>query len=163
ELAAASPGELDCAAFPKLEWVVSLRGKPQAGALSWGQFLARGDVMSDVELTAAGAQLKPSDAINIQYTSGPTGCPKGATRSHRNIPLNGFYAGQSQNLGPADRVCLPVPLYHCFGCVLGSLCCVVHGAAMIFPCEGFQPGATLAAIEQERATAIYGVPTMFIA
>ena len=83
--------------------------------------------------------------------------------SHRNILLNGFYAGECQNLSHRDRVCMPVPLYHCFGCVLGTLCCMVHGAAMVFPAEGFQPGATLAAIEQERCTALYGVPTMFIA
>jgi fatty-acyl-CoA synthase len=105
----------------------------------------------------------PQDAINIQYTSGTTGRPKGAMLSHRNILLNAFYAGESQRLDHTDRVCVPVPLYHCFGCVLGSLCCVVHGATMVFPAESFQPGATLAAIEQQRCTALYGVPTMFIA
>ena len=119
--------------------------------------------MPQAALDAVAANLGPGDATNIQYTSGTTGNPKGAMLSHRNILLNGFYAGQSQRLDHSDRVCLPVPLYHCFGCVLGSLCCMVHGAAMVFPAEGFQPGATLAAIEQERCTAIYGVPTMFIA
>ncbi|MFO0918658.1 MAG: AMP-binding protein [Planctomycetaceae bacterium] len=104
------------------------------------------------------------DAINIQYTSGTTGHPKGATLSHRNILFNGYYSGACQRLTAEDRVCLPVPLYHCFGCVLGTLCCLVHGSAMIFPCEGFDAGSAFsAAIEQEQATAIYGVPTMFIA
>ena len=114
-------------------------------------------------LDEVAAGLSPHDPINIQYTSGTTGNPKGAMLSHRNILLNAFYAGECQRLDHTDRICLPVPLYHCFGCVLGTLCCVVHGAAMVFPAEGFQPGATLAAIEQERCTAIYGVPTMFIA
>src|SRR6201999_2200533 len=111
--------------------------------------------LEDVE-----AGLSPHDPINIQYTSGTTGNPKGAMLSHRNILLNGYYAGDSQKLDQNDRVCLPVPLDHCFGCLLGTLCCVVHGSAMIFPAESFQPCPTLAAIEQERCTAIYGVPTM---
>ena len=114
-------------------------------------------------LDEVAAGLSPHDPINIQYTSGTTGNPKGAMLSHRNILLNAFYAGECQRLDHTDRICLPVPLYHCFGCVLGTLCCVVHGSAMVFPAESFQPGATLAAIEQERCTALYGVPTMFIA
>ncbi len=132
--------------------------------LSWDELLA------SIGRRAARAGSKkwrpdssPHDAINIQYTSGTTGNPKGAMLSHRNILLNAFYAGECQRLDHTDRICLPVPLYHCFGCVLGTLCCVVHGSAMVFPAEGFQPGATLAAIEQERCTAVYGVPTMFIA
>jgi len=109
------------------------------------------------------AKLGPHDPINIQYTSGTTGNPKGAMLSHRNILLNAFYGGVNQRLEPTDRICLPVPLYHCFGCVLGTLCCLTHGSAMVFPAECFQPETTLAAIEHERCTAIYGVPTMFIA
>jgi fatty-acyl-CoA synthase len=109
------------------------------------------------------ARLDPRDPINIQYTSGTTGQPKGAMLSHRNMLLNAYYAGERQRLGPSDRVCLPVPLYHCFGCVLGSLCCAVYGATMVFPSESFVAEATLAAIQNERCTAIYGVPTMFIA
>ncbi len=163
DLAAATPGELRSETFPKLQWVVSLRGERLPGALTWDELLARADDVPHSRLDEVAAGLSPRDPINIQYTSGTTGCPKGAMLSHRNILLNAFYAGENQRLNHTDRVCLPVPLYHCFGCVLGTLCCVAHGAAMVFPAEGFQPGATLAAIEQERCTAVYGVPTMFIA
>jgi fatty-acyl-CoA synthase len=163
ELAAAAPGTLRSEAFPKLQWVVSLRGQALPGALSWSELLARADSMPKNRLDEVASGLSPHDAINIQYTSGTTGSPKGAMLSHRNILLNAFYAGQCQRLDHTDRICLPVPLYHCFGCVLGTLCSVVHGSAMVFPTESFQPEATLAAIEHERCTAIYGVPTMFIA
>lgn len=163
ELASSVPGELKSAEFPKLQWVVSLRGSRPAGALSWHDLRARADNVSDGRVEEVAGSLSPSDAINIQYTSGTTGQPKGAMLSHRNLLLNAFYAGDFQRITSADRICIPVPLYHCFGCVLGTLCCVVHGSAMIFPAEAFQAGATLAAIEQERCTAIYGVPTMFIA
>lgn len=162
ELAAAATGELHSNSFPKLKWVISLRGERPSGALSWENLMALGDETPQDDLDEAAAKLKPCDAINIQYTSGTTGSPKGATLSHHNLLLNAFYAGQCQRIGHQDRICIPVPLYHCFGCVLGTLCCVVHGSAMVFPTENFQPGATLAAIEQHRCTAIYGVPTMFI-
>jgi fatty-acyl-CoA synthase len=163
ELAASPLGAVCSATFPKLKWVISLRGQAPAGSLDWPDFLARANEVPPNKLAEVAATLSAYDPINIQYTSGTTGNPKGAMLSHRNILLNGYYAGESQALGPNDRVCLPVPLYHCFGCVLGTLCCVVHGATMVFPAESFQPGATLAAIEQERCTALYGVPTMFIA
>ena len=163
ELAGAAPGELLSEAFPKLKCVVSLRGDAPPGMLSWEEFLDRSDEVPQQRLDEVAAGLSPHDPINMQYTSGTTGRPKGAMLSHRNILLNAFYAGENQRFDHTDRVCLPVPLYHCFGCVLGSLCCVVHGSAMVFPAEGFQPGATLAAIEHERCTALYGVPTMFIA
>jgi fatty-acyl-CoA synthase len=163
ELASSVPGELKSAEFPKLQWVVSLRGNRPAGALSWNDLRARADNVSDGRVEEVAGSLSPSDAVNIQYTSGTTGQPKGAMLSHRNLLLNAFYAGDFQRITPADRICIPVPLYHCFGCVLGTLCCAVHGSAMIFPAEAFQAGPTLAAIEQERCTAIYGVPTMFIA
>ena len=163
ELASAAPGELRSEAFPKLSWVISLRGATPAGALSWSELLERAESVPQSRLEEFAAELSPHDPINIQYTSGTTGNPKGAMLSHRNIQLNGFYAGDCQRLTEKDRVCLPVPLYHCFGCVLGTLCCVAHGSAMVFPAESFNPGATLAAIEQERCTALYGVPTMFIA
>jgi len=163
EVAAAAPGELRSETFPKLQWVVSLRGDPPPGVLSWDELLARAEGVPQDRLEEAVAGLSPQEAINIQYTSGTTGRPKGAMLSHRNILLNAFYAGECQRLDSQDRICLPVPLYHCFGCVLGTLCCVVHGSAMVFPAECFQPDATLAAVEQERCTALYGVPTMFIA
>ncbi len=162
-LATAAPGKLSSEAFPKLQWVVSLRGETPPGALSWDEFLQRADDVKPSRLDEVAGALSPNDPINIQYTSGTTGCPKGAMLSHRNILLNAFYAGECQRLNSQDRICIPVPLYHCFGCVLGTLCAVAHGSAMIFPAESFNPCATLSAIEQERCTAVYGVPTMFIA
>ncbi|HEX5472809.1 MAG TPA: AMP-binding protein, partial [Lacipirellulaceae bacterium] len=163
ELASAIPGQLPSEAFPKLKWVVSLRGSTPPGMISWSELLSHGKEVSRDQMDEVAVQLSPNDPINIQYTSGTTGSPKGATLSHRNILLNAFYAGDCQQLDETDRVCLPVPLYHCFGCVLGTLCCVVHGSTMVFPAESFNPGPTLAAIEKEQCTAIYGVPTMFIA
>jgi fatty-acyl-CoA synthase len=163
ELADAAPGNLQSDTFPKLQFVLSLRGASQRGMLSWSELIARAERVSQERLAEVASSLHPLEPINIQYTSGTTGRPKGAMLSHRNILLNAFYAGQFQRLDHTDRICLPVPLYHCFGCVLGTLCCVVHGSAMVFPAECFQPAATLAAIEQERCTATYGVPTMFIA
>lgn len=163
ELATTPPGQLESEAFPLLKWIVSLRGDPLPGALSWDEFLQKADETSVAKLDEVAGTLSPRDPINIQYTSGTTGNPKGAMLSHRNILLNGYYAGASQLLTHHDRVCITVPLYHCFGCVLGTLACVAHGSAMVFPAESFQPGATLAAIEKERCTAVYGVPTMFIA
>lgn len=109
------------------------------------------------------AQLDNRDPINIQYTSGTTGFPKGATLSHRNILNNGYFVTELINLGPEDRLCIPVPFYHCFGMVMGNLGCTTHGTTMVIPAPGFDPGLTLAAIEQERCTGVYGVPTMFIA
>jgi fatty-acyl-CoA synthase len=163
ELSATAPGELQSETFPRLQWVISLRGEAPPGVLKWNELLARSEDVPHDALDELAAKLGPHDPINIQYTSGTTGCPKGAMLSHRNILLNGYYAGESQKLDHTDRICLPVPLYHCFGCVLGTLCSIVHGSAMIFPAESFEPAATLAAIEQEHCTAVYGVPTMFIA
>jgi fatty-acyl-CoA synthase len=162
ELAAAPPGQLRSTEFPRLRAVVAISGAPPKGALAWNDVQARG-AASRVDITALGSSLKPTDPINIQYTSGTTGFPKAATLSHRNLLLNAFYVGQCQRLTAEDRICIPVPFYHCFGCVLGNMCAIVHGAAMVVPAESFDPRATLDAIERERATAIYGVPTMFIA
>src|SRR5690242_13974084 len=108
-------------------------------------------------------QLAPTDAINIQYTSGTTGAPKGATLSHRNILTNGFLVGEACRYTPEDRVCIPVPFYHCFGMVMGNLGALTHAATMVIPAPAFDPAATLAAVAQERCTSLYGVPTMFIA
>ena len=163
ELATSQPGELASKSFPHLKWAISLRGERPSGMLSWNDLLARADSVSPDELTDVEKLLDAGQPINIQYTSGTTGHPKGATLSHRNIVLNAWYAGVCQQFTHLDRICVPVPLYHCFGCVLGSLCSVVHGAAMVFPAEHFDPAATLRAIHEERCTSIYGVPTMFIA
>lgn len=163
ELAAAEPGTLASPQFPKLRWVVSLKGAPPAGAISFREMCRRGQTSSVADLAEGQARLSPSDAINIQYTSGTTGFPKAAMLAHRNLLLNAYYVGECQRFGPDDRICIPVPFYHCFGCVLGTIGAVVHGAAIVVPAESFHPLATLDAIELERATAIYGVPTMFIA
>lgn len=163
ELAAAAPGDLASSRFPKLQSVVALHGATPAGALAWEEMLARGDGLGASALERAAEACRPEDPINIQYTSGTTGFPKAATLSHRNLLYNAFYVGECQRLTARDRVCIPVPFYHCFGCVLGTLCAAVHGAAMVVPGESFHPGDTLEAVERERATALYGVPTMFIA
>jgi fatty-acyl-CoA synthase len=147
--------------FPTLRSVVALKGETPRGAISWEAMLAGADAATD--LVALGEQLTPTDPINIQYTSGTTGFPKAATLSHRNLLYNAFYVGACQRLSERDRICIPVPFYHCFGCVLANMCSIVYGSAMIAPAESFDPGATLAAIEKERATVLYGVPTMFIA
>jgi fatty-acyl-CoA synthase len=163
ELGTAAPGRLRSETLPKLQWVVSLRGNSPPGMLPWNELLERSTEVPQHRLDEVAAGLTPRDAVSVQYTSGTTGDPKGAMLSHRNILLNAFYAGENQRLSHMDRICLPVPLYHCFGCVLGTLCCAVYGSAMVFPAESFQPGATLATIEHERCTVIYGVPTMFLA
>lgn len=129
----------------------------------WTQMLDIGASVTDADMAARRAELRPDDAINIQYTSGTTGFPKGATLSHRNILNNGFFIGEACGYNSGDRVCIPVPFYHCFGMVLGNLACTTHGAAMVIPAAGFDPAATLRACESERCTSLYGVPTMFIA
>jgi fatty-acyl-CoA synthase len=163
ELDNALPGDLQAEQFPRLKWIVRLRGDELRGSISWTEMCRLGEQLKPDAVEAATADLKPGDAINIQYTSGTTGFPKAATLSHRNLLLNTFYVGGCLKLTNRDRICIPVPFYHCFGCVLGTICAVVHGAAMVIPAESFDPVATLTAIEQERATALYGVPTMFIA
>ncbi len=161
ELRSGKPGAWNSSEFPCLRHVVVLKGDRQRlpGAQTWDEMLQAGAA------TAAQPreELACHDPINIQYTSGTTGFPKAATLSHRNLLLNAYYVGGCQKLSSDDRICIPVPFYHCFGCVLGTLCAAVYGAAMIIPGEYFQAGDTLAAIEQEQATVIYGVPTMFIA
>ncbi|MDE0580141.1 MAG: AMP-binding protein [bacterium] len=129
----------------------------------WDELLAGGAAVSSDRLVKRAAGLRPDDPINIQYTSGTTGFPKGATLSHRNILNNGFFVGEACGYTPADRVCIPVPFYHCFGMVLGNLACTTHGAAMVVPSAGFDAAAALRTCEQERCTSLYGVPTMFIA
>jgi fatty-acyl-CoA synthase len=163
ELASAAPGRFAIEQFPRLRWVVRLRGGDLPGSISWEEMCRRGGEIDADAVRAAAAGLRPSEAINIQYTSGTTGFPKAAILSHRNLLLNTFYVGECLKLTDRDRICIPVPFYHCFGCVLGTICAVVHGATMVVPAESFDPAATLSAIERERATTLYGVPTMFIA
>ena len=142
---------------PGLEQVVVI------GDDSWGDLLGRADEVSPERLTMVQADLEPGDPINIQYTSGTTGFPKGATLSHRNILNNGYLVGQGCRYTEQDRICIPVPFYHCFGMVMGNLAATTHGACMVIPAPGFDAALTLAAVAEERCTSLYGVPTMFIA
>lgn len=163
ELRFAQAGALQAARVPSLRHVMSLGPSPRPG---WQLFTSASRNVGEgerAELERVGETLSNRDAINIQFTSGTTGLPKGATLSHRNILNNGFFVGRSIGLRRGDRLCIPVPLYHCFGMVLGNLACLTHGATMVFPSAGFEPARVLEAIEQERCTALYGVPTMFIA
>ncbi|HEX4216455.1 MAG TPA: AMP-binding protein [Candidatus Dormibacteraeota bacterium] len=129
----------------------------------WDSLLDDSARVPDQRLTELEGSLQFDDPINIQYTSGTTGFPKGATLSHHNILNNGFFIGEKLHLTPDDRVCIPVPFYHCFGMVLGNLACTTHGACMVVPAESFDPISSLRTVEEERCTALYGVPTMFIA
>ncbi|MDR3661243.1 MAG: AMP-binding protein [Mycobacterium sp.] len=129
----------------------------------WQRLRSDADGVPAELLTDSQCRLHPDDPVNIQYTSGTTGFPKGATLSHRNILNNGFFVTEGIGLMPGERLCLPVPFYHCFGMVMGTLGCTTHGATVVIPAPGFDPGATLAAIESERCAGVYGVPTMFIA
>ncbi|MBT9256225.1 AMP-binding protein [Phycicoccus sp. MAQZ13P-2] len=142
---------------PALEQVVVI------GRDSWDALLAGADDVSPERLTMAQRDLDPSEPINIQYTSGTTGFPKGATLSHHNILNNGYLVGELCRYTEADRICIPVPFYHCFGMVMGNLAALTHGACMVIPAPGFDPALTLAAVSEERCTSLYGVPTMFIA
>jgi fatty-acyl-CoA synthase len=163
ELAGCAPGALSAAACPKLRWVVSIQSARRAGMLNWEEFRQRGAQVSDADLNRREAELSAGDVVNIQYTSGTTGFPKGAMLTHRNLLMNAYYVGQRLAFTDRDRLCIPVPFYHCFGCVMGTLLCPLFGAAMVVPAEAFDPLATLQAIQDERCTAVYGVPTMFIA
>ena len=164
ELATCAPGALKAARMPALEMVIRLGDKRTPGMLNYTDVLERGRAVLDVAaLDALGAGLSCHDAINIQFTSGTTGNPKGATLTHHNVVNNARFIAQAMNLSEADSLCIPVPLYHCFGMVLAVLACVSAGAAMVFPGESFDPVATLEAASQEQCTALHGVPTMFIA
>lgn len=163
ELAGSMPGELNSREFPRLRWVVGLTDRKPRGGITWSDLPHMAKAVPCERLDRITAALRPEQAINIQYTSGTTGFPKAATLSHRNLLLNGYHVGMCQRFTCEDRLCIPVPFYHCFGCVLGTICSVVHGVTMIIPAESFNADATLEALERERATAVYGVPTMFIA
>lgn len=149
--------------FPRLRHVVSIKPQKRDGMRNWDEFLSLSSGVATADLKRRCSELQADDVVNIQYTSGTTGFPKGAMLSHRNLLLNVFYVGQRMAFTENDRLCIPVPFYHCFGCVLATLLCVVHGSAMVVPAESFDPLASLEAIQNERCTALYGVPTMFIA
>jgi len=157
------PGKLQAKRLPALTTLIRLGGGETRGFLRFDDVLAMGGERHRGALAELAARLQFDDPINIQFTSGTTGSPKGATLTHHNILNNGYFIGEALRLTDRDRVCIPVPLYHCFGMVLGNLACIAHGAAMVYPSEGFDPLATLEAVEAERCTALYGVPTMFIA
>jgi fatty-acyl-CoA synthase len=164
ELAMHAPGALQAARVPSLRMVVSMAQTPPRGMLGFADVMARGRAVCDpAALDAIGATLASGDPINIQFTSGTTGSPKGATLTHRNVVNNARSIASVMKLTEADSLCIPVPLYHCFGMVLAVLACVSAGTAMVFPGEAFDARATLAAVAAERCTALHGVPTMFIA
>jgi fatty-acyl-CoA synthase len=163
ELAGAALGRLGSSRLPSLRTVVRLGDAATPGMLNFGALLRLAGPAQQARLAAISAGLEPGDAINIQFTSGTTGQPKGATLTHHNIVNNARFVAQCMRLGAADRLCVPVPLYHCFGMVLAVLAAVSAGAALVFPSEGFDAAATLGAVARERCTALHGVPTMFIA
>jgi len=162
ELRVQERGRLASARFPYLKRVFFLGLEKHRGMYSIPEILAMSAMTGDGDYRARQAALDPHDVVNMQYTSGTTGFPKGVMLTHYNIGNNGYWIGANQHFGPQDRVCLPVPLFHCFGCVLGVLAAVNHGATLVIM-EGFDPVAAMTAVEQERCTALYGVPTMFIA
>ncbi len=144
----------DCRALERVVFI---------GTPDWAGLLAEGEGLPEDAVAARMATLDHNDPINIQYTSGTTGFPKGATLSHRNILNNGFFTTETIEFTERDRLCIPVPFYHCFGMVMGNLGCTTHGATMVIPAPGFDPAVTLKAVQDERCTGLYGVPTMFIA
>jgi fatty-acyl-CoA synthase len=163
EIDAAQPGRLQSKGLPKLEFVIRLGADKSPGMLNFDEVAKLATAGERAELMAFEATLQFDDPINIQFTSGTTGAPKGATLTHHNILNNGYFIGEAMRLTPEDRLCIPVPYYHCFGMVLGNLACVTHGSCMVSPSEGFDPVATLEAVQAERCTGLHGVPTMFIA
>ena len=163
ELESCEPGRLNAARLPTLESVIVTGAEPGPGAFTFDAVRDLGDPAQQLRLQAIDGSLSPDDAINVQFTSGTTGAPKGATLTHHNVVNNARFVTDRIRLTDADRLCIPVPLYHCFGMAMGVLGAVSKGAAMIFPGEAFEPRATLQALSGERCSAVYGVPTMFVA
>ena len=159
----AEPGKIDSKAMPLLKNIILIGDENKPGMFSWKDFMELGEKITDAELAERGDDCDFDEVINIQYTSGTTGMPKGASLTHHNILNNGYFVGQTMHFTEKDRLCIPVPFYHCFGMVLSNLACVTHGAAMIIPGEYFDPLTVLEAVEKEKCTALHGVPTMFIA
>jgi len=163
EIRDAAPSQLRSEKLPQLRHVIRLGSEKTPGMLNFDDLMAEPRADQLAQLATLGAALQFDDPVNIQFTSGTTGSPKGATLTHHNILNNGFFIGEAMKLTHIDRLCIPVPLYHCFGMVLGNLACVTHGAAMVFPGEGFEPKSVLETVQAERCTGLHGVPTMFIA
>lgn len=162
ELKTQERGFLQSPAFPYLKRAFFLGPEKHRGMYSIPELLTMAEVVTDEQYRARQESLDPHDVVNMQYTSGTTGFPKGVMLTHYNVGNNGYWIGANQKLGPTDRVCLPVPLFHCFGCVLGVMACVNHGSTMVI-LESYDPVGVMTAVEEERCTAVYGVPTMFIA
>ncbi|HLZ24700.1 MAG TPA: AMP-binding protein [Ktedonobacterales bacterium] len=163
ELQQSAPGHLSSQRVPALRHVIRMGEERAPGMWVWGEVLERAKEVTPEALAERQALQEFDDPINIQYTSGTTGNPKGATLSHHNILNNGYFVTRLQGFSEQDRLCIPVPLYHCFGMVMGNLGCLAYGATMVYPSEAFEPGAVLETVQAERCTALYGVPTMFIA
>ncbi len=161
EVKAATTPDWSCAQFPRLGRLIALDGRPGPGWWAWSD-LEAGDESSLPELAARVQSARATDVYNIQFTSGTTGLPKGAMLTHRNVLMNAYYTGERLRYSANDRVCVPVPFYHCFGCVLGTLVCAVYGSAIVVPAPSFDARATLSAIDAERCTSVYGVPTMYV-
>ncbi len=162
ELRESLPGQLKCEKLPRLRNVIYVGEGHNPGMLPFEELYELGRSVPDAELRARQASLSPQDVINMQYTSGTTGFPKGVMLTHHNVVNNGKSIGDCMRLSPEDRLCIPVPFFHCFGCVLGIMACVTHGTTMV-PLESFQPLKVLEALDQEHCTGVHGVPTMFIA
>lgn len=162
ELLECEPGQLQSARLPHLRNVIFIGDERQPGMFLWSDLVELGKKVTDEELAKRQQSLQPDDVINMQYTSGTTGFPKGVMLSHNNIVNNAIQVASCMNLGPEDRLCIPVPFFHCFGCVMSTLACVATGATMV-PLITFEPGLALSIMAEERCTAVQGVPTMFIA
>jgi fatty-acyl-CoA synthase len=162
EVATAQSRSWSVGQFPRLRRLIALGDRPGPGWWTWAE-LEAGNAAAANDLAALAATLKAGDVYNIQFTSGTTGLPKGAMLTHRNVLTNAFLTGERLRYSENDRVCVPVPFYHCFGCVLGTLVCTIYGSALVVPAPSFDAGATLSAIAAERCTAVYGVPTMYVA
>ena len=162
EIESCEPGKLRSERAPALRTVIAFGDQHVAGSYHWNDIVAMAGTVSVDDLATRQSEQNFDDPINIQYTSGTTGFPKGATLSHHSILNNGYFVGERMELTKEDRICIPVPFYHCFGMVMGNLTAVTHGATMVIPAEIFDPELTLEAVESERCTALYGVPTMFI-
>lgn len=162
ELADCEPGQLSAKKLPHLSTVIRMGEEQASGMYNFADVCAKGCAQDYVQLDELKVNLQPDDAINIQFTSGTTGHPKGATLSHNNILNNGYTGAKAMQFTENDKLCIPVPLYHCFGMVLGVLACVTHGATIVMPTAAFEPQAVLEAVHQEKCTALHGVPTMFV-